>query len=124
MFEALAHTPAFQAHGVSPAQMAAATAEQCFEEADEDGNGTLTFDDFKAWYERDQPAPDEAEFPPVPPKKQISFAPAAAPTPCLSFLAARALSSLSACRAAMFGGPAPALSPAHVSMRLARRKDV
>jgi Ca2+-binding EF-hand superfamily protein len=51
VFEALSHTPAFQAHGATPAQMAAATAEQCFEEADDDGNGTLTFDEFKAWYE-------------------------------------------------------------------------
>ena len=53
VFEALAHTPAFQAHGVSPSEMAAATAEQCFEEADADGNGTLTFDEFKAWFQSD-----------------------------------------------------------------------
>ena len=51
VFDALSHTPAFQAHGASPAQMAAATAQQCFEEADADGNGTLTFDEFQAWYE-------------------------------------------------------------------------
>jgi len=53
VFEALAHTPAFQEHGVSPSEMAAATAEQCFDEADADGNGTLTFDEFKAWFQAD-----------------------------------------------------------------------
>ena len=51
VFAALSHTPAFQAHGASPAQMAEATAQQCFEEADADGNGTLTFDEFQAWFE-------------------------------------------------------------------------
>jgi Ca2+-binding EF-hand superfamily protein len=53
VFEALAHTPAFQAHDATPAQMAAATAEQCFDEADADGNGSLTFDEFKAWFQAD-----------------------------------------------------------------------
>jgi Ca2+-binding EF-hand superfamily protein len=51
VFEALADTPAFQAHGATPEEMAAATAEQCFDEADEDGNGSLTFDEFKAWFQ-------------------------------------------------------------------------
>merc|ERR1711871_310685 len=36
--------------GVSAEELAAATAEQAFEEADTDANGTLTFDEFQAWY--------------------------------------------------------------------------
>jgi hypothetical protein len=51
VFAALSHTPAFQSHGVTPSQMAAATAQQCFDEADADGNGTLTFEEFQDWYE-------------------------------------------------------------------------
>jgi Ca2+-binding EF-hand superfamily protein len=50
VFEALAHTEAFQAHKVSPIDMAAATAAQCFAEADADGNGVLSFDEFKNWF--------------------------------------------------------------------------
>jgi len=49
VFEALSHTPAFQAEDSTPAEMAQATAEQCFEEADDDGDGNLTFDEFRAW---------------------------------------------------------------------------
>jgi len=56
VFEAMAHTPAFQSQGATPAQMAAATAEQCFDEADDDGNGTLSFEEFKAWFNSSQAA--------------------------------------------------------------------
>jgi Ca2+-binding EF-hand superfamily protein len=36
--------------GVSAEELAAATAEQAFEEADTDADGTLTFEEFQAWY--------------------------------------------------------------------------
>jgi len=36
--------------GVTPAELAEVTAEQAFEEADQDRNGNLSFDEFKAWF--------------------------------------------------------------------------
>jgi len=49
VFEELKRTSAFENEDSTPAEMAQATAEQCFEEADEDGSGTLTFEQFRAW---------------------------------------------------------------------------
>jgi Ca2+-binding EF-hand superfamily protein len=49
VFLELSRTSAFQNEDSTPAEMAQATAEQCFEEADADGSGTLTFDQFRAW---------------------------------------------------------------------------
>lgn len=40
----------FREFGVSPDELAAATARQCFLEVDRDRDGMLTFQDFKAWY--------------------------------------------------------------------------
>ena len=53
VFEALRDTPAFKATGATPAQMAGATAEQCFIEADENADGELTFAEFQNWYAAD-----------------------------------------------------------------------
>jgi Ca2+-binding EF-hand superfamily protein len=50
VFKAMAHKPEFQAHDVSPEEMAEATAKQCFDDADKNHDGTLTFDEFRAWY--------------------------------------------------------------------------
>jgi hypothetical protein len=36
--------------GVTPEQLAAATAAQCFADADADGNGTIDIDEFTAWF--------------------------------------------------------------------------
>ena len=47
MFEALSHTDAFRVHGVSPRAMAEATAQQCFEDADVNHDGVVSFDEFK-----------------------------------------------------------------------------
>jgi len=58
VFAALAHTPAFQAHGASPAEMAAATASQCFDEADANHDGALSFDEFRNWYLTARPGND------------------------------------------------------------------
>ena len=49
VFRALAHTPAFQVHGASPEQMAKATAAHCFDDADANHDGVLSFDEFSAW---------------------------------------------------------------------------
>jgi Ca2+-binding EF-hand superfamily protein len=50
VFQAIADTPEFQAHGASPKEVAEATAHECFAEADENGDGLLTFDEFKEWF--------------------------------------------------------------------------
>ena len=47
MFSALEHTANFQLHNVSPRAMAEATAKQCFEYADVNHDGVLSFDEFK-----------------------------------------------------------------------------
>lgn len=47
--------------GVSAEQLAAATAEQAFEEADEDRGGTLTFEEFLEWYSQSAPSPDRED---------------------------------------------------------------
>jgi Ca2+-binding EF-hand superfamily protein len=54
VFEAMASTAAFQAQALTPAEMAKETATECFEEADLDGDGALTFDEFKTWYLQSQ----------------------------------------------------------------------
>jgi hypothetical protein len=36
--------------GVSPEELAAATAQKCFEEADANGDGSLTLEEFKEWF--------------------------------------------------------------------------
>ena len=41
----------FAENGVTPDELAAVTAEQCFEEADTDRDGRLSFDEFKVWYQ-------------------------------------------------------------------------
>jgi hypothetical protein len=56
VFEALSTTPEFKASGVTPSQMAEATAAQCFAEADANGDGSLTFDEFKQWFEASAPS--------------------------------------------------------------------
>ena len=38
------------ASGLTPADIATATAEQCFEEADTNGDGDITFDEFQEWF--------------------------------------------------------------------------
>lgn len=38
------------ASGLTPADIAAATAEQCFEEADTNGDGDITFEEFQEWF--------------------------------------------------------------------------
>lgn len=54
VFESLSKTDAFlECGGVSPEQMAQATAKQCFDEADSDHNGTLTFNEFQEWFTHD-----------------------------------------------------------------------
>ena len=40
--------------GASAEELAEVTAERCFEEADLDGDGNLTFDEFQAWYSNDK----------------------------------------------------------------------
>ena len=50
----MAHTESFKAQPLSPTDIAEETAANCFEEADKDGNGTLTFEEFKAWFQAEQ----------------------------------------------------------------------
>ncbi len=52
VFEALQphHKAAFRMRALSPRDMAQATAMQCFEEADRNHDGSLSFEEFKAWY--------------------------------------------------------------------------
>ena len=47
--------------GVEPEELAAVTAEQAFEEADANGDGQLSFDEFKAWYADNQAGGDDDE---------------------------------------------------------------
>lgn len=54
IFAAMAHTPEFQAEGATPEQMAVETAAQAFADADVNGDGSLTFDEFKAWFQESQ----------------------------------------------------------------------
>ena len=41
-----------QAIGVGPEELAAVTTEQCFDEADLNHDGRLSFDEFKRWYSK------------------------------------------------------------------------
>ena len=52
VFEALQphNKAAFRMRSISPREMANETAKQCFEEADRNHDGSLSFDEFKAWY--------------------------------------------------------------------------
>ena len=60
VFEALAHTSAFQVHGASARAMAEGTAAQCFEDADENHDGVVSFNEFKTWF--DQPEGVQAVY--------------------------------------------------------------
>jgi len=55
----MAHTDGFKAQPLTPLEMAQEAALNCFEEADKDHNGTLTFEEFKAWFQSEEEA--EAE---------------------------------------------------------------
>ena len=50
VFEELSHTDAFLVHGASPREMAEATAQLCFAEADVNHDGELSFDEFNWWF--------------------------------------------------------------------------
>ncbi|CAK9094657.1 Recoverin family protein DDB_G0274781 [Durusdinium trenchii] len=47
-----AQPAAAKAMGVDPVQLGVITAEQCFVECDADGDGFLSFEEFKEWYQR------------------------------------------------------------------------
>jgi len=85
VFEAIAHTPAFLAHGVTPSQMAAATAQECFEQADKSGSHDLTFQEFKQWFELDHPPSggngegEDPEYAPLPAQVSAAIPPSFAP---------------------------------------------
>lgn len=63
VFEAMAHTESFKAQPLTPLEMAQETALNCFEEADKDHNGTLTFEEFKEWFQSEDEAQESTVVP-------------------------------------------------------------
>lgn len=64
VFEALSHTRAFQVHDVSPRFMAVSTARQCFEDADVNHDGVVSFNEFKAWFSMSETSMIQTSFSP------------------------------------------------------------